>query len=265
MDWQYVEQGEQKGPVTDEELGRLFVSGRIDDQTFVWHQGLPEWVAYKEIKATLTPLPVTPPPLPPPLPPDVIPGPGEVVCAECLRKFPASDTIQYREVHICAGCKPVFLQKLAESSEIGRGRTLPYARIPRRFIAMVLDLLILTAVNFGVSFVMGKLIPLSGPRRLSSGFLTLQLASMGINMAIGIAYEVLFIGKYGATPGKMACKIKIVTADGGPVSYARALGRYFAKILSSLPCFAGYIMAIFDKQKRALHDYICNTRVVATN
>jgi uncharacterized RDD family membrane protein YckC len=79
---------------------------------------------------------------------------------------------------------------------------------------------------------------------------------------IAIGYETFFIGKYGATPGKMACKIKVVTADGGKVSYLLAFGRYFAKVLSSLTCLIGYIMAAFDDEKRALHDRICNTRVV---
>jgi uncharacterized RDD family membrane protein YckC len=54
----------------------------------------------------------------------------------------------------------------------------------------------------------------------------------------------------------------VVTADGGRVSYLRALGRYFAKMLSGFTCLIGYIIAAFDGQKRALHDHICNTRVV---
>ena len=70
------------------------------------------------------------------------------------------------------------------------------------------------------------------------------------------------IGKYGATLGKMACRIKVVTSEGGPVSYMRALGRYFAKQLSCLTLMIGYIMAFFDKENRALHDRICDTRVV---
>jgi uncharacterized RDD family membrane protein YckC len=60
----------------------------------------------------------------------------------------------------------------------------------------------------------------------------------------------------------MACKLEVVTADGGKVSYGRALGRYFSTWLSSLICAIGYIMAAFDGQKRALHDHICNTRVI---
>ena len=79
---------------------------------------------------------------------------------------------------------------------------------------------------------------------------------------IQFAYNIYFVGKYGATPGKMACKLKIVTQYGEPVSYGRATGRCFAEILSGMVCYIGYIMAGFDKEKRALHDHICSTRVV---
>jgi uncharacterized RDD family membrane protein YckC len=81
-------------------------------------------------------------------------------------------------------------------------------------------------------------------------------------MCIGITYETVLIGKYGATLGKMACKIKVVTAEGGRVSYLLAFGRYFAKILSAMILMIGYLMAAFDDEKRALHDRICNTRVI---
>jgi len=79
---------------------------------------------------------------------------------------------------------------------------------------------------------------------------------------IGVTYATFFIGKYAATPGKMACKLKVVTSDGGQVSYARAFGRYFAEFLSAIIFFIGYIMAAFDEEKRALHDRICDTRVI---
>ena len=81
-------------------------------------------------------------------------------------------------------------------------------------------------------------------------------------MTIAVGYETLMIGKYGATLGKMAAKVRVVTAEGGKVSYGRALGRYFSKLLSGMICAIGYIMAAFDEEKRALHDRICNTRVV---
>jgi uncharacterized RDD family membrane protein YckC len=90
-----------------------------------------------------------------------------------------------------------------------------------------------------------------------------QLPFLAISLVIWLAYEVILIAKYGATLGKMACRIKVVTADGGPISYPRSFFRYLAKILSGFACWIGYIIAFFDgPQNRALHDHICNTRVV---
>jgi uncharacterized RDD family membrane protein YckC len=39
-------------------------------------------------------------------------------------------------------------------------------------------------------------------------------------------------------------------------------GRFSAEILSGLIFYIGYIMVAFDSEKRALHDRICNTRVI---
>jgi uncharacterized RDD family membrane protein YckC len=77
-----------------------------------------------------------------------------------------------------------------------------------------------------------------------------------------IGYEVYFLGRFGATPGKMVCRLKVVTAEGEPITYLRALGRFFAKILSNCTLMIGYIIAAFDDEKRALHDHICSTRVI---
>jgi uncharacterized RDD family membrane protein YckC len=54
----------------------------------------------------------------------------------------------------------------------------------------------------------------------------------------------------------------VVRPNGGPIDLPRAVGRYFAKILSGIILLIGYIMAGFDGEKRALHDMICDTRVV---
>jgi len=96
------------------------------------------------------------------------------------------------------------------------------------------------------------------PGRFQAVQALMQLVFLVLNMG----YSIFFIGKYGATPGKMACKIKVITAEGGPVTYGRATGRFFAEMLSGIICYIGYIMVGFDEEKRALHDRICNTRVI---
>ncbi len=81
---------------------------------------------------------------------------------------------------------------------------------------------------------------------------------------IVIGYNTFFLGKFGATPGKMVCGLKVLTPEGTPISYARALGRTAAQFLSGMFCYLGYIMAAFDSQKRSLHDHIADTRVIKT-
>ena len=46
------------------------------------------------------------------------------------------------------------------------------------------------------------------------------------------------------------------------MTYGRATGRYFAHFLSSFTLGIGYLIAAFDNEKRALHDHVCDTRVV---
>jgi uncharacterized RDD family membrane protein YckC len=255
MNWHYVEQGQQTGPVSDEQFAELVRTGKITAETVVWREGMADWLPYKQVE---------------PKPSGLHAGSSateqtgeaaEAVCAECGKIFPVDEMIRHGNVCICANCKPVFMQKLSEGAQIQTG-DLNYARILSRFAAAILDGLILGAINVAIGLIAG----LSAAQAAGvqpKGAIALQLVLFSIQMSVGIGYEVFMIGKYGATLGKMACKIKVVTADGGRVSYARALGRYFAKLLSSLTCMIGYIIALFDDpQHRALHDHICNTRVV---
>jgi uncharacterized RDD family membrane protein YckC len=65
-----------------------------------------------------------------------------------------------------------------------------------------------------------------------------------------------------ATLGKRALGIKVTDLQGNRISFARASGRYFAKILSTVTFLIGYIMAAFTARKQALHDLIADTLVV---
>ena len=68
--------------------------------------------------------------------------------------------------------------------------------------------------------------------------------------------------KWQASPGKMALGIKVTDLNGNRISFARASGRYFAKILSGLTLLVGYFMAAFTARKQALHDIIAGCLVV---
>jgi uncharacterized RDD family membrane protein YckC len=62
----------------------------------------------------------------------------------------------------------------------------------------------------------------------------------------------------------MAARLLIVNPDGSKVSYAKALGRFFASeyVVAIFTLCIGYLMVAWDPEKRGLHDRICNTRVI---
>ena len=262
MKWFYVENGQQAGPVEETHFPELVRLGKLRADTLMWREGLANWepfsTACPQEFAALAPVLSA---AAPPAAAASAAGGNEAVCAECGGIFNKDDMIPHGSVHICARCKPVFMQKLAEGAKLNTG-ALDYASIGLRFGAMILDGILLWIVSFATQMLVNASIAstMSSSPEMA---LMVQLVLLVVQLAIGVTYEGLMVGKYGATLGKMACKIRVVTADGGRVGYPRAFGRYFAKMLSSLICLIGYIMALFDKEeKRALHDRICDTRVV---
>lgn len=141
--------------------------------------------------------------------------------------------------------------------------TLRYAGFWIRVVAKLVDSAILWAAGIALAFTAAPLMGGPDAKPLSAfmdgGQHPLLLL---VQVAAAAAYSTAFVGRYGATPGKMAAGLKVVTPDGGPVSYGTALCRYFGEILSSVILGIGYLMVAFDVQKRALHDRICRTRVV---
>jgi len=68
--------------------------------------------------------------------------------------------------------------------------------------------------------------------------------------------------KFGGTLGKMAVNIKVVDMEGNPISFGRATGRYFSRIITNMTFLIGYIIAGFTEKKQALHDLIASCLVI---
>ncbi len=134
-----------------------------------------------------------------------------------------------------------------------------------RFAAKILDGLIQNIILVPFALLFSPRISLIGrggpptPAEIA----TLVLVVLG-GCVVSLCYNTSFLGKFGATPGKMVCGLKVLTPEGTPISYARALGRVAAEFLSRMFCDVGYIIAAFDSQKRSLHDHIASTRVIKT-
>ena len=195
------------------------------------------------------------------------PTPGVSYCAECGRPAPTEEFARFGSVLVCSHCKDTYAHKLREG--VAPSGTQVYAGFWVRFGAYLIDTIILAIVGSALQLAFtGSMIniPEVKPGTQASDVLAPMLAAMGlvtvVNMAIAACYEGLFVARTGATPGKMIAGLKVIRPDGSSVPTGRAFGRYFAKILSSVTLLIGFIMAAFDSEKRALHDMVCDTRVI---
>jgi uncharacterized RDD family membrane protein YckC len=68
---------------------------------------------------------------------------------------------------------------------------------------------------------------------------------------------------YQGTLGKMALGLIVTDLEGRRITFGRASGRYFSKLITGLiPLGIGYAMAGFTEKKQALHDMIASCLVL---
>jgi uncharacterized RDD family membrane protein YckC len=250
MKWYYVENGQQAGPVEEIDFPQLARNGKLRADTLVWREGLTNWEPFAkacpgEFAATTA----------------TVTAGVEAVCAECGGIFDKNEMIPHSGAFICARCKPVFMQKLAEGVRLPTAG-LRYAGFWIRVVAKIVDALIVTVPLVGLVMLSVIFVGSSGGGGSPLWFNFIGVFAQLLYYGLNLMYVIFFVGKYGATPGKMLCKLRIVVATGEKVTYGRATGRAFAEILSGLICNIGYLLAAFDQEKRTLHDHICNTRVI---
>lgn len=221
--WYYAYEDRQVGPVSPQELGRLFRENRLGPDTLVWNQSLTGWVPAHTINGLVPPAPGMAPPPPIPM--------VDENYAPPLRK-----------------------------------RTASYAGFWKRFCACILDTIILFfggAVIGGFSGgIMGFILGASGV-----DVDTIQMIAALMGNVIGIVMNWLYFTLFEssarqATPGKMALGIQVTDLDGNRISFGKANGRYWGKLLSVLTLLFGYVMAGFTEKKQALHDMLSGCLVV---
>lgn len=264
MNWYYAAGGRQQGPVDDAQLDAMLQSGQVNQDTLLWRDGMANWQPLRQARPSAD----APPFVAPAADAGASAGVGEIVCTECGKIFSKDSAIQYGTAWVCAACKPIFLQKLREGATTGSGLLgaagMRYAgfwiRVAAKFIDHIVMGIVLGIPMLILVFTTGMISQQGGqPNFAAIGLqIILQVAGLGF----GVAYNTFMHGKYGATLGKMAVGIRVVMADGAPITFMRAFGRAWADILSSMICYIGYIIAGFDAEKRSLHDHICQTRVI---
>ena len=255
MQWYYSDQGEKKGPVEESLLDSLVASGVVRDETLVWREGLSNWQTHASLRGPRSAAAV---------PAQTVPQ--TAVCGSCGRQFPISELVSIGSASICAACKPLYLQKLREGQVSAVGLR-HYGGFWIRVVARLIDGVLLNVVFLLIGFAAGR--SMAGLTPGSARNPGLPMAAMTtlaiyyiLTLTIAACYDIFFIAKSGATPGKMLVGIKVIRADGSGISTGLSTGRYFAYWVSAISLGIGLIMAGFDDQKRALHDRICETRVI---
>lgn len=252
MEWYYEQHGKPCGPIDEKTLRTLLADGLVTYSTRVWNPTLSDWQALgMSLGVTGSQAGSA-----------VASALDEHVCVECRRVFPSSQLIHYGNLWVCGNCKATVFQRLQEGSAITGAKVFPgfWYRVGAKIIdwiitgmvSMLIQSIYMPALNFE-NMETGKDF---------SFFALFMMVNMLVSILIPLSYNTFFLGKYGATPGKMALGMKVIMSYGGPVTYGRAALRYLAEMLSSMILMIGYLMAAWDEEVRTLHDRLCETRVV---
>ncbi len=75
-------------------------------------------------------------------------------------------------------------------------------------------------------------------------------------------YAIMESSPLQATLGKLAVGSIVTDLDGDRISFLKATGRHFGKLISALILCLGYLMAGFTERKQALHDLIAGCLVI---
>jgi uncharacterized RDD family membrane protein YckC len=151
----------------------------------------------------------------------------------------------------------------------------PYAGFWLRVVAYLIDgavmsipfgavVLAVVLLLGGVSYLQGVAAGLNGPNpdfppALILAFLAMFAAILAVTW---LYYAFMESSSHQGTLGKMALGLIVTDTAGRRISFGRASGRFFAKMITGMvPLGIGYIMAGFTEKKQALHDMIASCLV----
>jgi len=197
-------------------------------------------------------------------------------CSECGRALGQSDLVQIAGTLVCANCKPAFLSRMMASGAGASPLAWRYGGFWIRFGARFIDGLVFT-IPMVIFFAMFMPSLIRAQRQAGgaagapnlfavSGFITFFL----IMFVAGGFYEILMLKYRSATVGKMACGLKVIRSDGRSLGWGVCFGRFFMwnVVTSGIPYLNSVLMLVtsimlgVDDEKRALHDRVCDTRVI---
>ena len=136
----------------------------------------------------------------------------------------------------------------------------PFAGVASRGVALVVDAFVVvagTAVVGGAASLVAAVVGGVRPDWLAQALLALAA------VAIAVGYFVVFWQTAGQTPGMRLMGVRVLSKrNGGRLTAWQAILRTIGLALAIIPCFLGFVPALFDRRRRALPDYIAGTVVV---
>lgn len=178
-------------------------------------------------------------------------------CARCESWFCPSCYVLIDDYLLCADCKVEHLRDAYCGVVHGR---LDLATIWQRFVAVFVDGLIFFGPYLVWVFFLldATTTEESAPAAAAFGIFIILYMTVG-----RVVYEGWMLQARGQTLGKMAAKIKVVTALGHDLRPGQAWGRAGSRfMLNSCVSLINYLPALFTKDRTALHDLLAGTRVV---
>jgi uncharacterized RDD family membrane protein YckC len=170
----------------------------------------------------------------------------------------------YEGAAFCSACG----QPVSAGAPQAAPRRVAYAGFWLRAVAWVIDTLVLVIpsvaiVMFAVVFLGLELPP---PEEMSIGtvppmrfFIPMEAAFLTLHW---LYFAVMESSGWQGTLGKRALGIGVSDLQGRRISFGRASGRFFGKILSGLTFLIGYALAGVTERKQALHDILAECLVV---
>lgn len=154
------------------------------------------------------------------------------------------------------------MENLSGLENISKPQIYAYAGFWRRYAASLIDGVILGLIGAVIGFGVGYLwITQVGDDDLSRNILS-AILNIAIFIISWFYFAVQESSEAQATIGKRMMGIFVSDLQGSQISFGRATGRYFGKILSGLVLMIGYILVGFTVKKQALHDLIAGTLVI---
>lgn len=232
-DWFYTDaNATQQGPVDGSTLLGLNREGAITARSLVWREGMGEWVAFREIAASLFE------------PDEEGLAPKIGVCAHSGRVHLLRELLPYGEALVSPESKDEFVRRLMEGAEVeiadATERRDEFVGFWWRSLSSLLDYMIkmvpasLCMVPYYIAAVTSGA-ESGGDDTLAglTGGSAIVIVAYGFGLlgvlALSIFYETWMTGKYQATLGKIIIGAKVVNPDGSRLTYKRAFVRWLAK------------------------------------